>query len=241
MDDTTNCPVCRNVDGGSCRELQNSRRTFAFDCSICGRFEADYQAFNWLNAAKHKEGETWGLREITRSQRALISHKLRGTNGNKMPFVISDEWLEHLISEVSLPSPIVQAENLIRFIGDEVQRSGEDLSVLPDNLHAIIGAPSRQSAIDLTIELGERGFLRLNSKGAAGTIGNSQRPTSMPSGINLTLDGWQRYEDEKRGQFAGNYGFIAMKFDNPALDFFGARYRKACDQRRCRIRSSGHA
>ena len=119
---------------------------------------------------------------------------------------MDNEWLEHLITEVSLPSPIVQAENMIRFIGDEVRRSGEDLAVLPDNLHATIGSPSRQSAIDLAVELEERGFLKLNAKGAVGSLGNSQHPISIPTGINLTLDGWQRYEQEKQGQFAGHYG-----------------------------------
>ena len=219
MDDTSICPVCRNVDGGTCRPLESRRRTFAFDCSICGRFEAGHQAFNWLTAAKHDRGEAWGLREITRSKRALISHKLQRTERNEEPFIMDDEWLEHLITEVSLPSPIVQAENMIRFIGDEVCRSGEDLAVLPDNLHATIASPSRQSAIDLAVELEERGFLRLNAKGAAGSLGKSQHPISIPTGINLTLDGWQRYEEEKQGQFAGHYGFIAMKFGNRALDF----------------------
>ena len=40
----------------------------------------------------------------------------------------------------------------------------------------------------------------------------------MPTEINLTLDGWQRYEDEERGRFSGNYGFLAMEFGNDTLD-----------------------
>ena len=38
--------------------------------------------------------------------------------------------------------------------------------------------------------------------------------------ITLSLDGWERYEAEKRGRFSGNYGFIAMKFDDTELDPF---------------------
>ena len=37
---------------------------------------------------------------------------------------------------------------------------------------------------------------------------------------NLTFDGWELYEAEKRGQVGGNYGFIAMKFGDPILDPF---------------------
>ena len=218
MNYASDCPVCRNVDGGSCKSLPNSRRTHAFECSMCGRFEANPQAFNWLIAVKDEHGEPRNLQEITRNQRALISYKMRTTERNELPFIISEDWIEHLISEIGLPSPILQAVNLISFIGDAVRRSGDDLVVLPENIHAIIGAPGRQSAINLAIELGQRGILRLSPKGATDTIGDSLREISIPTEINLTLDGWQQYEDEKRGHFVGNYGFIAMEFGNHILD-----------------------
>ena len=38
--------------------------------------------------------------------------------------------------------------------------------------------------------------------------------------VNLTLNGWNQYEAEKRGKFGGNYGFIAMQFGDTALDPF---------------------
>ena len=38
--------------------------------------------------------------------------------------------------------------------------------------------------------------------------------------VNLTLAGWKQYEAEKRGEFRGNYGFIAMQFGDPELDPF---------------------
>lgn len=37
---------------------------------------------------------------------------------------------------------------------------------------------------------------------------------------NLTLAGWEKYEAEKLGKIAGNYGFIAMKFGDVLLDPF---------------------
>jgi hypothetical protein len=36
--------------------------------------------------------------------------------------------------------------------------------------------------------------------------------------VSLTLDGWEKYEAEKRGRFSGQYGFIALKFGDPILD-----------------------
>ena len=83
--------------------------------------------------------------------------------------------------------------------------------MLPDHLHAIIGAPSRRVAKDLAIELAERGIFRLNPAGATSHFADDPHLVSFPTDINLTLDGWQKYEDEQRGQFAGNYGFIASR------------------------------
>ena len=218
MNYTADCPVCRNVNEGSCKALPAHRAIFSFDCSNCGRFEASPQAFNWLEASKKQAGEPANLREFTSTERALISHKLRSIQRSEKCFVISQEWLEHLVSEVTLPSPIIQAENLIRFVGREVIRSGGDLAALPDHVPALIGAPSREIAIKLAIELKERGLLRLTSGVTATKIGNSVIPKNALSEINLTLDGWQRYEDERRGRFVGNYGFLAMEFGKDTLD-----------------------
>ena len=45
-------------------------------------------------------------------------------------------------------------------------------------------------------------------------------PNGEPIHVDLTLDGWDRYEAEKRGQFSGNYGFLARKFNDPDFDPF---------------------
>ena len=37
--------------------------------------------------------------------------------------------------------------------------------------------------------------------------------------VNLTLEGWERYEAEQRGRFQGDYGFLVMQFDDE-LDVF---------------------
>ncbi len=46
------------------------------------------------------------------------------------------------------------------------------------------------------------------------------RPISLFTNIDLSLDGWEQYQTEKRGGFAGNYGFLAMQFDEPDLKAF---------------------
>ncbi len=49
--------------------------------------------------------------------------------------------------------------------------------------------------------------------------GDMQSPDEVME-VDLTLDGWERYEAERQGQISGSYGFIALKFGDPALDPF---------------------
>ena len=109
-------------------------------------------------------------------------------------------------------SPAVQAMNLIRYIGDEVSKSGEPLYQLPE-ISEQIGAPSRKFFEELVEELSERSLIRM------------MEPLRTFDGVAfrnvaLTLEGWEKYEAEKRGEFAGNYGFLAMQFDEPDLIAF---------------------
>ena len=109
-------------------------------------------------------------------------------------------------------SPAVQAMNLIRYIGDQVSESGKP--ILVDHIrvfHEAIGAPSDEFALQLVEDLKERNVLIYR---VSPMVGDPSRE------YNLTLDGWEQYEAEKRGGFDGNYGFLAMQFDDSDLDPF---------------------
>ena len=110
-------------------------------------------------------------------------------------------------------SPAVQAMNLIRYIGDQVSESGEPIRQLAE-ISEEIGAPSEELASQLIEELCEQGVVNVrNTSRALGGLARYK-------GVNLTLKGWEQYEAEKRGEFEGNYGFLAMQFDEPDLESF---------------------
>ena len=110
-------------------------------------------------------------------------------------------------------SPAMQAMNLIRYIGDQVSELGKPISSLP-KISKEIGASSEEFLEQLVEELCERSIIKMT------------KPNSWPSdatrfaSVNLTFDGWEQYEAEKRGGFDGNYGFLAMKFDELDLEAF---------------------
>ena len=108
-------------------------------------------------------------------------------------------------------SPAVQAQNIIRYVGDKIIESGEAIPQISGGLYSEIGAPSSDLAFKLMEELEEKGVLK------SGHITKTFKSSTLVN-VNLTLKGWEQYEAEKRGRFDGNCGFIAMKFGDDDLD-----------------------
>ena len=183
-----------------------------FECDICGRYAMDSWTYIEQSSPNPNPAD-WSHWNLTRPQRAVLSQRIRRSQESRKPgdklFTITRNILEWLRSSAALPSRAEQAANAIRYIGDEISRSGEPIGHLPIQFRVIIGAASRDSGFQLVRELEERGILRVQ----ANTVGG-------PRIIDLTLDGWQAYEGERRGQFKSNYGFIAMQFNDAELDPF---------------------
>ena len=111
-------------------------------------------------------------------------------------------------------SPAIQAMNLIRYIGDEVARLGKSIERLDcADIQEIIGAPSDEFVEQLIEDLKRRGTIK-------GSLNPEMGGSSSFFLVTLTLDGWEQYEAEKRGEFRGNSGFIAMQFGDSELDPF---------------------
>lgn len=212
MSADTRCPVCLDAEGSSCQRFPIPSMTDAstsFQCNVCGQYEADELV------------ELTKLQDLEPIQRALLSHRLRTRPPTEEPFRITPEWIKDLLSNGSLPSPAVQAANIVRFIGDDATRLGKPIFLLPVNIHAIIGAPDRNAVIRLTKELVERKILTADPLGTAVRHDPvTGHPRQEFTNVSLSLDGWEQYEAEKRGEFKGNYGFIAMQFDDRELDPF---------------------
>ncbi len=204
------CPICLDKFDiiKSCSLAYGG---WAIDCEICGKYVIMKEA--WENYLDPLTGAGHKLSEVCR---ARLAHKVRTAqpvDGDRVVNVTREIIKNFVESGCPGPSPAEQAKNLIRFIGDEFNKTGDKLNSLPDDLFSIIGAPSPQIAGELAIELAHRGLIS----------GNERKTLNTPPSIlhaNLTLDGWEVYEEERRGEFSGDYGFIAMQFGDDVLDNF---------------------
>lgn len=218
MNNKIKCPVCL------CESSCQRPRPGLFKCDICGIYKIDNDKLEGQKRDGSFESSQWNLNSL---QRAVLSHSIRkrsdeSSKTESEPLEITSEVLDSFRSNGSLPSRAEQATNTIQFIGDEVSRSGgEAVNQLPVGFHAIIGARDLEAAIRLTKELVKRQRLIADPPGSAVVIDPATgRPLSSFSNIDLSLDEWNLYEAKKRGGFGGNYGFLAMQFDEPDLELF---------------------
>jgi nucleoside 2-deoxyribosyltransferase len=148
-------------------------------------------------------------------KRAILSHRVRAaTDAGRQPPLLTEEWLDEFIaSSPKLPNVAEQATNIIRLIGDHACVDGDPMPELPISWGAKVGSISRDFAARLTRQLFTDGFITGDQ---AGTHASRYELINL----DLTLRGWERFEAERRGQTAGAYGFIALKFDDQVLDPF---------------------
>jgi hypothetical protein len=136
--------------------------------------------------------------------------------GAETPLVTSDRvagFLEH----DELPTPAKQATNAIRIIGDMVRDSGEALDRLPVHFFASVGCVSPDRADRLVEQLVHRGDVVAMDRGDG-----AAPPGVRFLSLELSLDGWERYDSERRGKETSGGGFLALKFGDPSLDRFVA-------------------
>ena len=164
---------------------------------------------------------------LTSLQRAILSHRIRvrsdvATDQHELLCVTTD-LLHSIGMEGQLPSVATQAANAIRFIGDHISRAGHALAIVPDEFHTVVGAMDRHSSDWLLLHLCDQGVIDI------GLETTDTRPHPRNSGsiiiktlrdLRLTLVGWEQYETAKHGGFRADYGFLAMKFNDPVLDPF---------------------
>jgi len=204
MRETVKCPVCQNSNVETCFYVTDPELGGPFyECIICGKFKV-------LGAANNDLFQEFGS-NLTRNERAVLSHHLRLAQDGKTTPTITSDWLKKFRSNARLPSPAIQAANIVRLVGDHIAQTGKRLERFPPEFVAVIGSPSWEFANDLAYDLVEQKTL------VAGI--SSSRGTQIWR-IGLTLQGWQQYEAERHGKISGDYGFIAMKFNDPDLDPF---------------------
>lgn len=200
------CPVCLNAYGTVAVSSEYGLN-YQINCPICGKFTLERSTYEDYLDPLGAVGA-----KLTQTNRARISHKIRPASDGSRLVRIEPDFLARYIAEgCPGPSPQEQAITTLRYLGDEIKRTGEKVKKLENWFFVLIGSPNPTLAGELLLELAALGQID------GIPLKSLNNPPSMMH-INLTLRGWKAYEDEQRGRIAGKYGFLAMKFGDPLLD-----------------------
>lgn len=197
-DHVTTCPVCTNKQ---CRLLVEGARygTSVHDCPRCGEFvpvgPVQYPLANLLQRGT--------------IDRSVLSHVIRKSQRGK-PLVIFQEDLPGYLDLGPLPTPRMQAEHLIIWIGDN-QRSPEEwaTNTTIEALAAVVGSriSNNEGAFQwLLNEIKDEGWFTSHPSGIQG------RP-----GFRLSMKGWNFYEELRHRTVMSRSAFMAMQFGDATL------------------------
>jgi hypothetical protein len=199
------CPVCdleltsedAKPDGKFC------------DCPSCGKFVLVGMAQTILKS------------EIAQSAlvRAKLRHALHQITKREPWAKIDSTRLKDLLANTDLPKPAELLNNFILWLGNTQTSMGEAIEV-GDDIFAAVGATDDDDVAFLVDHCKEAGLLR----GSVERFGGGNF-IIMP--LKLTINGWLRFEELKRGTSTATTAFMAMQFGDAQLDAFYRDYLRA--------------
>ncbi len=197
------CPICKNPDA---TEEPTEGDLSQFACPRCGLYRISRTALDDLDSTLLRGN--W-------NHEALLSHFVGRMQTNNSVPILYFETLEQIIENETLPNVKEQADRLVRWLGDSLPAPGQRLQIRDDTHSGLVGAVNSAGLFFVVAGLKEKGLIDSDD-----TIGASD--------VTLTFNGWQYYEDLKRGGQSGQSAFMAMQFGNQLLDdMFEHYFRRA--------------
>ncbi len=143
---------------------------------------------------------------------AVLSHWIRTRHEaisrhefSNEKIVLTQQIIENVLK--NLPqTPTEQANNIIRWLGENIEAPGEYLHLIPAKHQSIMGAITPNGFMLVIQHLIDSGVIQ-------GSL------TLDPSAeVTLSFEGWQYYEELKRGAIESRKAFMAMQYGDTQLD-----------------------
>lgn len=190
------CPICIS-------HLKNSKERDGrkyYECPRCGPYSLSFDA----------EIDLEGFLKRYENCSARLSHALYHMTKRKQWALITSALLKNILENTELPRPQEQLENLILWVGEAQPNMGAIIQP-EENAIAAVGLVDASSLAFLVSQAIDEGLLK---GGATKIIDGNCAIQSMQ----LTLAGWQLFENLRRGKSSSRIAFMAMQFGDEELD-----------------------
>jgi len=204
------CPVCSS-DIKEARDYDESGTSmYRYSCPRCGDFHLEYSLSHKLPYILNNN-----LRQI-----GVLSHWIRRKHESIQPdelghteMILLNESLVDSIIKSPLPSPAEQAAMFVLWLGNKTETSaahGDKLFVQPCTHQAIMGATTADEFEWVLWHLFDTGIVQGERAAAMEAPGRAF--------VTLSFEGWEYFQELKRGARSSRKAFMAMEYSDGALD-----------------------
>ena len=206
------CPICRT------EAVVEDMGDPHIECPNCGVF----------NMTKQARASQVG-KNFTAEEAAVLSHAIYQMQERQEGVLLDDTNIKAILSSKKVPGHVEQADNLIRFIGRELDRRRRPGGTIRRNYESLRAKVGSLHAADVQYIITE-----LVSQGLASTV-------SAESPVGLTFDGWNRYRDITTQGSTARVAFMAMQYGEDELDkVFETCFRPAVEETGFELRRLDH-
>jgi hypothetical protein len=191
------CPLCNSL----LKKCPAYLELYFYNCPNCGKYglEEDIVDYN--------------LPSYNNNQKLTLSNYIyrHQTKANHNTLKIYNNDIENIFKNHSLPTPLEITDMLITYIGDKWSKHRNLITISSKDFEHDLAKYGVQDQMVLFSHIGtlkENGYLK----------GNLNEDIFKCDSVNLSLIGWQRYEELKRGATESMQGFMAMKYGDELLD-----------------------
>ncbi|MEA4968087.1 MAG: hypothetical protein VB048_08245 [Bacteroidaceae bacterium] len=178
-------------------------------CPVCGDYikqlSLDSTHITEIYDKEHHHIKSSSPEEIL-ERKAILRHfvkKATLSQPKNKYWQINQDWIHNILCNYLLPNPIEQIDNLIFFLGENV-KPGYNLNISKtescEKLISIVGCMDKTSLIYIINSCRDLKLLK--------------KVVRDCTEFRLSINGWKRYQNLKKGIIDSNKAFLAMKFDS---------------------------
>jgi hypothetical protein len=189
-----------------------------YRCPVCGIYKVHSSMnFNSFDKSVYNidvsadQNRQFTVDEFARNKSLLRKsvYELAPKESPSVPLKITKKFAREVFSD-SFPTPIDQIFYLVRFLGDNLKYSGDEFEYT-DKINALrlLSASScinDHNLDDIITNAAELDYIKIIDDAS----------------LTLTIHGWEKYHELKKGFSNSNNIFMAMKFDKKQMEFINS-------------------
>lgn len=186
------CPACGLL--GKCEFAGDQ---YYVTCNNCGEFQITRTAGHILQDR---------LREPTARQK--FCYAVRKRFDNNVRGVLGSSDIDNLITNTTLPKPLEQLDDLILYIGNNSKGIGDWIGYRRNEIRARVGAWDESNISALIVAMRNEKI----------TVERAVDGSRHDGALELSLEGWRRYDEIQTRKVVSRTAFMAMPFGEPLIE-----------------------